>query len=65
MSDDGSLDPHYVSEATKGGRRRHTVTCACAALTNTPVDKAFANAFKQLAGFPSGTYTPEAFDVRT
>lgn len=63
MSDDGSLDPHYISEATKGVADDTLVTCACAALTNTPVDNAFATAFKQLAGFPSGTYTPEAFDA--
>ena len=30
---------------------------------NAPEDKAFAVSFKKLAGFPSGTYTPEAFDA--
>ena len=63
MSDDGSLDPHFVSEATKGVADSTLISCACSALTNAPEDKAFGIAFKQLAGFPSGTYTPEAFDA--
>ena len=63
MSDDGSLDPHFVSEATKGVADSTLITCACSALSNAPEDKAFGTAFKQLAGFPSGTYTPEAFDA--
>jgi branched-chain amino acid transport system substrate-binding protein len=63
MSDDGSLDPHYISEATKAVADNTLITCACAALKNTPEDNAFATAFRQAAGFPSGTYTPEAFDA--
>jgi branched-chain amino acid transport system substrate-binding protein len=63
MSDDGSLDPHFISEATASIANGTLITCACSALENTPTDTAFAKAFKQLAGFPSGTYTPEAFDA--
>ena len=63
MSDDGSLDPHYVSEATLTVANDTLITCACSALQNNAEDNSFGKAFKQLAGFASGTYTPEAFDA--
>ncbi|HXZ83402.1 MAG TPA: branched-chain amino acid ABC transporter substrate-binding protein [Acidimicrobiales bacterium] len=63
MSDNGSLDPRYVSSAGKTVADGTLITCACSALQNTPEDNSFELAFKQLAGFPSGTYTPEAFDA--
>ncbi|MDA8291969.1 MAG: branched-chain amino acid ABC transporter substrate-binding protein [Actinomycetota bacterium] len=63
MSDDGSLDPHYVSEAGASVANGTLLSCACTNLTSSKVDTTFASQFKKLAGFPVGTYSAEAYDA--
>src|SRR5579875_379484 len=63
MSDDGSLDPHYVSEAGAKNANGTYISCACADLTKSVAAQPFARAFKQLAHFPVGTYSAEAYDA--
>ena len=58
MSDDGSLDPHYVSEAGAKVANGTYISCACADLTSAAAAAApFAKAFQKLAKFPVGTYS--------
>ncbi|MCU1491491.1 MAG: amino acid/amide transporter substrate-binding protein family [Acidimicrobiaceae bacterium] len=63
MSDDGSLDPHYVSQAGTSVAAKTVLSCACTNLGNSSADKAFSSGFKKLAGFPVGTYSAEAYDA--
>lgn len=63
VSDDGSLDPHYVSEAGVKVANGTYMSCACADLTSKAVDAPFAKAFKKLAHFAVGTYSAEAYDA--
>ncbi len=63
MSDDGSLDPHYVSEAGASVANGTYLSCPCTSLGNSPQDKAFSTGFKKMAGFPIGTYSAEAYDA--
>jgi len=60
MSDDGSKDPHYVSEAGAKVANGTYVSCAC---TQPSASSSFAKQFKVLAGFPVGTYSAEAYDA--
>ena len=60
MSDDGSKDPHYVSEAGAKVANGTLVSCAC---TQPSSSSSFAKQFKSLAGFPVGTYSAEAYDA--
>ncbi|MGH9106718.1 MAG: branched-chain amino acid ABC transporter substrate-binding protein [Acidimicrobiales bacterium] len=62
MSDDGSLDPHYVKEAGANVANGTYISCACADLTASAAARPFAKAFQKLAGFPVGTYSAEAYD---
>jgi len=62
-SDDGSLDPHYVSQATAAVANKTLLSCACADLTKGSQVTAFASQFKKLAGFAVGTYSAEAYDA--
>ena len=63
MSDDGSDDPHYVSEAGPTVANGTYVSCACISLAAKTADAQFVSAFKAMAGFPVGTYSAEAFDA--
>jgi branched-chain amino acid transport system substrate-binding protein len=63
MSDDGSLDPHYVSEAGTKVANGTYISCACADLTSKAAAAPFAKAFQKLAKFPVGTYSAEAYDA--
>ena len=63
MSDDGSLDPHYVSEAGAKVANGTYISCACADLTSQAAAGPFAKAFQKLAKFPVGTYSAEAYDA--
>ena len=63
MSDDGSLDPHYVSESGKGVADGTYLSCACALSLSGKAASSFASSFKKLAHFPVGTYSGEAFDA--
>ena len=62
ISDDGSLDPHYISQATAAVANKTLLSCACADLTKGAA-ATFASQFKKLAGFAEGTYSAEAFDA--
>jgi branched-chain amino acid transport system substrate-binding protein len=62
MSDDGSLDPHYISEAGAKVANGSYISCACATLAKSPATTSFATGFQKLAKFPVGTYSAEAFD---
>jgi branched-chain amino acid transport system substrate-binding protein len=62
MSDDGTLDPGFVTAggtATDGA----VVTCACAPIDTTVRGKAFKAAYKTRFGVKDGTYSPEAYDA--
>ena len=63
MSDDGSLDPHYMSEAGAKVANGTYISCACADLTSQAAAAPFAKAFQKLAKFPVGTYSAEAYDA--
>ena len=63
ISDDGSLDPHYVSEAGAKVANGTYISCACADLTSGAAATPFAKAFQKLAKFPVGTYSAEAYDA--
>jgi branched-chain amino acid transport system substrate-binding protein len=63
MSDDGSLDPHYVSQAGATVANGTYISCACADLTASAAAAPFAHQFKKLAGFPVGTYSAESYDA--
>lgn len=63
MSDDGSDDPHYVSEAGTTIANGTYVSCACISLATKTADAQFVSAFKAMAGFSLGTYSAEAFDA--
>jgi branched-chain amino acid transport system substrate-binding protein len=63
MSDDGSLDPHYVSEAGAKNANGTYISCACADLTKSVAAQPFAKSFRKLAHFPVGTYSAEAYDA--
>ncbi len=63
MSGDGSLDPHYVSEAGAKVANGTYLSCGCADLTSEAAATPFAKAFQKLAKFPIGTYSGEAYDA--
>ncbi|HUY29535.1 MAG TPA: branched-chain amino acid ABC transporter substrate-binding protein [Acidimicrobiales bacterium] len=63
MSDDGSLDPHYVSEAGASVANGTLLSCACTNLGSSKTDTTFSSQFKKLAGFAVGTYSAEAYDA--
>lgn len=63
FSDDGSLDPHYVSGAGTSVAAGTYISCPCQDLTSNPAATAFDAAFKSIAGFPVGTYSGEAYDA--
>ena len=62
ISDDGSLDPHYVSEAGAKNANGTYISCACTTFKTTAFDN-FAREFEALAKFPVGTYSGEAYDA--
>jgi branched-chain amino acid transport system substrate-binding protein len=63
MSDDGSLDSHYVSSAGAAVANGTLISCACADITKTAAAKDFVTSFKKLAGFAVGTYSAESYDA--
>jgi branched-chain amino acid transport system substrate-binding protein len=63
FSDDGSLDPHYVSEAGTSVAAGTLISCPCQDLSSSSTAASFASAFKTLAGFAIGTYSGESYDA--
>jgi branched-chain amino acid transport system substrate-binding protein len=63
FSDDGSLDPHYVSGAGTSVAAGTLLSCPCQDLTTNPAAASFVSQFKVLAGFPVGTYSGESYDA--
>lgn len=63
LSDDGSLDPHYISSAGASVANGSYMSCACAQLGKNAKTAAFISGFKRVAGFAVGTYSAEAFDA--
>jgi branched-chain amino acid transport system substrate-binding protein len=63
MSDDGSLDPHYISDAGARVANGTVISCACADLSKSAAAAPFAKQFKRLAHFAVGTYSAEAYDA--
>ena len=63
VSDDGSNDPKYVSEATPADANGTYISCACQESITGSSFSAFSAAFKQLAGFVPGTYSAESYDA--
>jgi branched-chain amino acid transport system substrate-binding protein len=63
VSDDGSNDPHYISQAGASVANGTVLSCACQETIKSAGFSSFATAFKQVAGFPSGTYSAEAYDA--
>ena len=62
MSDDGSLDPKFVSQAGASVANDTLISCACSVLGSSGEATNFATQFKALAGFAVGTYSAEAYD---
>ena len=54
MSDDGSIDPHYVTQAGATVANGTLLSCACQDITQDPAATSFACRFKKLAGFAVG-----------
>ena len=63
FSDDGSLDPHYVSGAGTSVAAGTLISCPCQDLTSNASAASFISDFKTLAGFAIGTYSGESFDA--
>jgi branched-chain amino acid transport system substrate-binding protein len=63
MSDDGSNDPHYISEAGQSVADGTYLSCACTSTLKGTAAKTFSSEFKKLAKFPVGTYSAEAYDA--
>jgi branched-chain amino acid transport system substrate-binding protein len=63
MSDDGSLDPKYVSQAGASVANGTLISCACSTLGDSAAATKFTSEFKSLAGFDVGTYSAEAYDA--
>jgi branched-chain amino acid transport system substrate-binding protein len=63
VSDDGSNDSHYVSQAGTNVANGTLISCACQEVITGSAFTNFAKAFKPLAGFPPGTYSAEAYDA--
>jgi branched-chain amino acid transport system substrate-binding protein len=62
FSDDGSLDPHYVSAAGKSVAAGTLISCPCQTLKGGTAAPFIAQ-FKTLASFAVGTYSAEAYDA--
>jgi branched-chain amino acid transport system substrate-binding protein len=63
VSDDGSNDPHYVSQAGASVANGTLLSCACQETIKGSGFTKFAAAFKPVAGFAPGTYSAEAYDA--
>jgi branched-chain amino acid transport system substrate-binding protein len=63
FSDDGSLDPHYVSGAGTTVAAGTLISCPCQTLAATGTAATFISQFKTLAGFAVGTYSAESYDA--
>jgi len=63
FSDDGSLDPHYVSGAGTSVAAGTLISCPCQTLASTGAAGTFISQFKSLAGFAVGTYSAESYDA--
>ncbi len=63
FSDDGSLDPHYVSGAGTSVAAGTLISCPCQTLSSSGPAGTFETQFKALAGFAVGTYSAESYDA--
>lgn len=63
MSDDGSNDPKFVSQATPAIANGTYVSCACQETITGSAFSTFASQFKALTGQAPGTYSAEAYDA--
>jgi branched-chain amino acid transport system substrate-binding protein len=63
VSDDGSKDDNFVKQAGEKVAEGVLVSCACQDVIDSAGYDKFAPAFKEVAGFPSGTYSAEAYDA--
>ena len=63
VSDDGSNDSHYVSQAGASVANGTLISCACQETITGSAFSSFAKAFKPVAGFAAGTYSAEAYDA--
>ncbi len=63
VSDDGSLDTHFIAEAGARVANGTLISCACADETKSASATSFAKQFKALAHFSIGTYSAEAYDA--
>ncbi|HET6873311.1 MAG TPA: branched-chain amino acid ABC transporter substrate-binding protein [Acidimicrobiales bacterium] len=65
LSDDGSNDPKYISQAGSSVAQGTITSCACEDISKVTSSQAssFASEFQKLAGFPAGTYSAEAYDA--
>jgi branched-chain amino acid transport system substrate-binding protein len=63
FSDDGSLDPHYVSGAGATVASGTLISCPCQTLASSGPASTFISQFKTLAGFAVGTYSAESYDA--
>jgi branched-chain amino acid transport system substrate-binding protein len=63
LSDDGSNDGHYVSQAGASVANGTVISCACQEVISGPAFSTFAADFKALAGFVPGTYSAEGYDA--
>lgn len=63
MSDDGSLDKHYVSQAGASVADGTVISCACSDVAKTGSAGTFISQFTKLAGFAPGTYSAESYDA--
>jgi branched-chain amino acid transport system substrate-binding protein len=62
MSDDGTLDPGFVTAAGSAAEGA-VVTCACAPIDTTVPGRAFKAAYLAHFKVKDGTYSPEAYDA--
>ena len=62
MSDDGTLDPGFVTAAGSAANGA-VVTCACAPIDTSKAGRAFKAAYKAHFKVKDGTYSPEAYDA--
>jgi branched-chain amino acid transport system substrate-binding protein len=63
VSDDGSKDPKFVSQAGSAVAEGAYMSCACQGSGTTPEFKSFETGYQQIAGQPVGTYSAEAYDA--
>ncbi|MHB1486155.1 MAG: branched-chain amino acid ABC transporter substrate-binding protein [Acidimicrobiales bacterium] len=63
VSDDGTKDPKFVSEATAADANGAYVTCACRDVSGSAAGKAFDTAYQSAFNTAAGTYSAEGYDA--